>query len=162
MARQIDLATTTYWWVPGLTEPTTAAAVTAGVNISQYLHPSTKVGPTKSDTVSEKGITDVANSDVPIIGNYEGTLVGFRDFTSGAPTANDLMTTVANAAGVSGWIVKRVGFASTVAAAASQKVDKYLFVTDNPIPGGGEGDGYVKVTIPLFQQGTFKLQVALT
>jgi len=162
MARQIDLNTTTYWWVAGATEPTTAAAVTAGVNISQYLTPATKVGPTKSDTVSEKGITDVANSEVPTIGNYEGQLVGFRDFTSGAPTANDLMTTVGATAGTVGWIVKRVGFASTVAAAATQKVDRYLFATDNAIPGGGEGDGYVKVTIPLFQQGTFRLGVALT
>ncbi len=162
MARMVDLATTTYWWVAGDTEPTTATAVNAGVNISAYVTSATKIGPVASDTVSEKSITDTSNAVVPIIGNYEGNLVLFRDLTSGAPTANDPMTTIGAASGVVGWVIKRVGFASTVAATSSHKVDKYKFMTDTPQPSGGEGDGYLKVVIPLLQQGTFKLQAALT
>ena len=162
MARMVDLATTTYWWVPGSTVPATAASVTAGVNISQYVVASTKVAPASSDTVSEKSITDTSNAVVPIIGNYEGNLVLFRDLTAGVATANDPLTTIGAASGVVGWIVKRVGFASTVAAAAAQKVDRYLFMTDTPQKSGGEGDGYLKVTIPLLQQGTYSVEVALT
>lgn len=162
MARMVDLAATTYWWVAGATVPATAAAVTAGVNISQYVVASTRIGPTASDTVNEKSITDTSNSVVPIIGNYEGTLVLHRDLTAGAPTASDPLTTIASASGVVGWIVKRVGYASTVAAAAGQKVDRFLFMTDTPQKSGGEGDGYLKVTIPLLQQGTYSVEVALT
>lgn len=162
MPRMVDLNATTYWWVTGEAEPATAAAVTAGVNISQYVVASTKVGPTSSDTVSEKSITDTSNAVVPVIGNYEGTLVLFRDLTAGAPTANDPLATIAAASGVVGWIVKRVGYASTVAAAAAQKVDRFKFMTDTPQKSGGEGDGYLKVTIPLLQQGSYKVEVALT
>jgi|SRR5665647_1452890 len=162
MPRMVDLAATTYTWVAGETEPVTAAAVTAGANISQYTVASTKIGPTSSDTVNEKSIADTSNAVVPIIGNYEGNLVLFRDLTAGAPTANDPMTTIAAVSGVVGWIVKRVGFASTVPMAAAQKVDRFKFMTDTPQKSGGEGDGYLKVVIPLLQQGVYRVEVALT
>ena len=162
MPRMVDLAATTIVWVSGETEPVTAAAVTAGKNISEYVVASTKVAPASSDTVNEKSITDTSNAVVPIIGNYEGNLVLFRDLTAGAPTANDPMTTIGAASGVVGWIVKRVGYTSTTAMAAAQKVDRYKFMTDTPQPSGGEGDGYLKVTIPMLQQGVYRLQAALT
>lgn len=162
MARIVDLNVTTYWWVAGETEPTTAAAVTAGKNISQYTASTTDINPDASDTVSEKGITDTSNSAVPIIGNYHGTLVLFRDLTAGAPTADDPMTTIGAVSGVVGWIVRREGYASTVAATAAQKVDRFKFMTDSPQTSGGTGQGYLKVTIPMLQQGTFRQQVALT
>lgn len=162
MARMVDLAATTYWWVAGTTKPTAATAVTAGANISQYVVASTRVGPTASDTVNEKSITDTSNCVVPIIGNYEGMLVLHRDLTSGAPTSNDPLTTIGATSGVVGWLVKRVGYASTVAAAAGQKVDMFLFMTDTPQKSGGEGDGYLKVTIPLLQQGQYSVELALT
>lgn len=162
MARMVDLATTTYVWVAGETEPVTAAAVTAGTNISAYVVASTKVGPTSSDTVNEKSITDTSNSVVPIIGNYEGTLVLHRDLTAGAPTANDPLTTIGKASGIVGWLVKRVGYTSTTAMAATQTVDRFKFMTDTPQKSGGEGDGYLKVTIPMLQQGVFRTEIALT
>lgn len=162
MARMVDLATTTYWWVAGETEPVTAAATAAGVNISQYVVASTKVGPTSSDTVNEKSITDTSNSVVPIIGNYEGTLVLHRDLTAGVPTATDPLTTIGKASGVVGWLVKRVGFVSTTTATAGHFVDRYKFMTDTPQKSGGEGDGYLKVTIPMLQQGVFRTEIALT
>ena len=162
MPRMVDLATTTYWWVAGDAEPTTATATAAGVNFSQYVVATTKVGPVSSDTVNEKSITDTSNSVVPIIGNYEGNLVLFRDLTAGAPTANDPLTTIGAASGVVGWLVKRVGYTSTTAMAAAQKVDRFKFMTDTPQKSGGEGDGYLKVTIPMLQQGVYRTEIALT
>lgn len=166
MARTIDLNVTTYWWIAGdagIANPdaVSAAVLTAAKNISQYVHASTKVGPTASDTVQDKGITDTANVDTPVIGNYEGTLVLFRDLTAGAPTANDPLTVIGSAAGVVGWVVRREGFASSTAAAAAQKVDVFKFATDTPQKSGGTGAGMLKVTIPLFQQGVMRVETAL-
>src|SRR5665647_1115651 len=100
MPRMIDLNATTYWWVDAATitdfKAVSAAALTAAANISEYVVASTKIGPTSSDTISEKSITDVANCLVPTVGNFEGTLVAFRDFAAGVPTANDILTTVAS------------------------------------------------------------------
>lgn len=161
MARLIDLNVTTYWWV-ALADITDAAAVSAAKltstnNISAYVVSTTTCGPTSSDTVSEKSITDTANVVVPTIGNYEGSLVLFRDYTTGAPTANDVLTTITAVAGLVGWLVKRVGLPATTAAAATQKVSVYKFTTDNPQTSGGQSDGYIKATIPLLQAGTFAI-----
>ena len=58
MARMIDLNVTTNWWVPAatITDPSaiSAAALTAAETISQFVHSSTRVMPTTSDTVSER------------------------------------------------------------------------------------------------------------
>ena len=159
MPRMIDLNATTYWWLPAASitnvAAISAALLTSTANISAYVVASTKVGPASSDTISEKSITDVANCVVPVVGNYEGTLVAFRDFTAGVPSATDVLTTVANTAGVAGWIVRRQGFASSVAAALGQIVEAYKVMTDNPQPSAGSGDGYIKTTIPLLPQGVF-------
>jgi hypothetical protein len=165
MARMVDQAITTYWWVSGdagIANPDspTAAALTAGKNITQYLAAATKAAAMKSDTISEKGLADTANVEVPTIGNYEVTLVGFRDMTTGAPTANDLLTTIGKASGIVGWIVRRTGYASTVAAAAAQLVDVFKVMTDTPQKTDSSG-GFLKVTIPMFQQGTFRTEIAL-
>jgi len=155
----IDLNATTYWWVAAGTI-TNAAAVSAAVltttaNISTFVVASTKIGPANSDTISEKSITDVANCVVPVVANYEGTLFAFRYFTAGVPSATDVLTTVASTAGIAGWIVRRTGYAATVAAAATQIVEVFKFMTDNPQPSAGSGEGYIKATIPLLPQGVF-------
>jgi len=166
MARTLDFRITTFWWVPGdagITNPDaiSAATLTAARNITTYLHPSTEINTAPSDTVSERGIDDYANVVTPIIGNYTGTLVGFRDLLAGVPTANDLLTLVGSAAGALGWLVRREGFASTAAAAATQKVDAFKFALDNPQKSAGKGDGMLKVTIPLHAQGVFRIETAL-
>lgn len=165
MPRMVDLNITTYWWLPeaSITDPdaVSAALLTAAANISEYVVGSTRIGATASDTVSEKGITDVANVVVPTVGNYEGNLVAFRDFAAGVPTADDVLTTIAAASGVVGWIIRRVGMASTAAAVAAQDVEVYKFMTDNPQTSGGTGEGFLKATIPLLQQGVFRTSTAL-
>ena len=72
MARMVDLAVTTYWWVETIANPLapTATEITAGENISQYLTTATTFGADDSDTVSEKAITETAQIDVPTIQKY--------------------------------------------------------------------------------------------
>lgn len=166
MARTIDLNVTTYWWIAGdagIADPDaiSAAVLTAGKNISTFVHASTSIKPASSDTVQDKGITDTANIDTPIIGNYEGTLVLFRDMAAGVPSANDPLTTIGKAAGIVGWIVRREGLASTAAAASGQFVDVFKFATDTPQKSGGTGGGMLKVTIPLLQQGVMRVETTL-
>jgi len=166
LPRMVDLNVTTYWWISGdagIANPdaVSAAVLTAAKNISPYVVATTNVGPTSSDTVSEKGITDTSNAVVPIIGNYEGSLVLFRDLTAGVPTVNDPLTTIGATSGLVGWIVKRIGKASGAAAAAADKVDVYKFTTDTPVKSGGQGDGYLKATVGLLPAGTFRVETTL-
>lgn len=162
MPRIVDLGVTRYDWVPlvgGLTTPSapkvtelTAVGVKA---ISPFVVTTTKIAVESSDTVSEKGITDTSNAVVPTIGNYSGALNLFRDFTTGAPTTSvDLLETF-GVSGVVGWLVRRLGLPATTAYAVGQKVDVFLFMTDNPDQTGGQADGYLKLMVPLLQQGTF-------
>lgn len=164
MPRIVDLNVTTYWWIPStagdLSEVTTAA-LTAAANISKYVVSTTNIGPTASDTISERGITDVANVVVPTVGNYEGNLVLFRDYTAGKPSADDPLTTIASESGELGWVVRRVGKASTEVAAAADVVEAYLFLTDNPQVSSGTGDGYLKATLGLLPQGVFSTSITL-
>ena len=166
MPRLVDLGVVRYDWIPGVAGLTTPAApkttelTAVGVKaLSAYTVTTTSINPTASDTISEKGITDVANAVVPTVGNYEGSLVLFRDYTTGVSTANDPLTVIGNSSGIVGWIVRRTGLPAATAYAVGQKVDVFLFMTDTPIKTGGQSDGYLKVTIPLLQQGTFYTEV---
>lgn len=159
MPRIVDLGVTKYAWVSTIANvaaPTTSE-LTAGKDISAYVVTTTAVGPTASDTVNERAITDTSNAVVPTIGNYEGNLVLFRDYTAGVPTSGtDVMETF-SAAGIVGYLVRRTGKPASTAFAASDKVEVYKFMTDTPQPSGGTGDGYLKLTVPLLQQGSFSV-----
>ena len=163
MARIVDLNVTRYDWIPGVAGLTTPSGpkvteLTAGTvkPLSSYVVTTTNVNATGSDTVNERAITDNANVVVPTIGNYEGNLVLFRDYSAGAPTANDPLT-IFTGSGVVGWIVRRVGLPASTAFAVGQKVDVFLFMSDNPQISGGAAEGYLKLTVPLLQQGLFYL-----
>lgn len=165
MPRLVDLNVTRYDFVPGATGLTTPATpkVTelsaAGTKaLSSYVVTTTSINPTSSDTVSEKGITDTSNAVVPIIANFEGTLNLFRDYTAGTPTATDPMT-IFTGSGVVGWIVRRLGLPASTAWAIGQKVDVFYVMADNPQQTGGQADGYLKLTVPLLQQGVMYLGV---
>jgi hypothetical protein len=166
MPRIVDLGITKYVWVTGATGIANVNApvvteITGGVDISSFVVTTTHVAPTASDTTNEKSITDTSNVVVPTIGNYEGNLVLFRDYTSGAPTASvDLLATF-SASGIVGYIVRRVGKASATAVATADKVDVFKFMTDSPQVMGGTGEGYLKLTVPLLQQGAFSTGVAV-
>ncbi|QAY69987.1 hypothetical protein [Xylanimonas protaetiae] len=166
MARIVDLGVTQYTWVPGvagLTTPSapllTDLAAVGAKNISQYVVTTTDVNPDPSDTVNERAITDVSNAVVPTVGNYHGSLVLFRDFAAGIPTVDDPMAMFDK--GAYGWLVRRLGKAATVALAASDIVDVFLFLVDNVTKTGGQGDGYLKANITLLQQGQFYTDVVV-
>lgn len=169
MARTVDLGVTQWLWLEGEDAianelAPTAAELTVGsgiVNISSQVVTTTDLGNQASDTVNERSVTDVANVVVPTVGNYGGNLVMFRDFTTGAPTANDPLTIIGNEVGAVGWLAKRVGLPSSTAAAASQKYSLWLVMIDTPQTSGGQGDGYLKATFPLLQQGRFAIEVAV-
>ena len=165
MARTVDLGVTRYDWIPGDTGLTTPAApkvteLTIGTAkaLSAYVVTTTSLNPTDSDTVSEKSITDTTNSVALTIGNFDGNLVLFRDYTAGVATASDPMSYFTGA-NVLGWIVRRFGMPASSAWAIGQKVDVFKVLTDNPQQSGGAGDGYLKLTVPLKQQGVMYLGV---
>lgn len=161
MARIVDLGVTRYDWIPGVagiadeTAPT-VTELNAGTNISSQVVTTTTLDAAASDTISERSITDVSNAVVPTVGNYEGQLVLFRDYEAGVPTVDDPLAVIGGEVGAVGWLVKRVGKASSEDYAASDLVDVYLVMIDNPQTSGGQGDGYLKATFPLLQQGRFK------
>jgi hypothetical protein len=158
VARIVDLGVTKYTWVEGddgiadVSAPTTTE-LNGGKDISENVVTTTSAGPTSSDTVNERSITDVANVVVPTIGNYEGNLVLFRDYTDGAPTQDDLLPTFAD--GAVGFLVKRMGKPHTEDFASGDVVEVYKFRADHPQPQGGSGEGYLKLVVPLLQQGLF-------
>lgn len=162
MPRIVDLGVTKYAWVDAIADVTapTVAELTGGTDISPTVVTTTSVGPTASDTVNERAITDTANVVVPTIGNYEGTLNLFRDYTAGSPTAA-IDPLAIFAAGDVGYLVRRVGKAHDVAFAAADEVEVYKFMVDNPQVRGGQGDGYLKATIPLLQQGQFSVKATV-
>lgn len=165
MPRIVDLNVTRYDFVPGATGLTTPNApkvteLSAGTTkaLSPYVVTTTSLNPTASDTVTEKGITDTSNAVVPTIANFEGSLVLFRDFTAGTATANDPLT-IFTGSGIVGWIVRRLGLPASTAWAVGQKVDVFYVMSDSPQQSGGQADGYLKLTVPLLQQGVMYLGV---
>ena len=163
MPRMVDLGITKYSWVTTIANiaAPTVTELTAGKDISPYVVTTTAVGPTASDTVNERAITDTSNAVVPTIGNYEGNLVLFRDYTAGVPTTGtDVMETF-SAAGILGYLVRRVGKPASTAFASADVVEVYKFLTDTPQPSGGQGDGYLKLTVPLLQQGQFNVKATV-
>ena len=161
MARLIDLAVTKVAWVATIANvaaPAAATELNAGTtrDLGPYLTTNYSVGMEDSDTVSERSITESAEIQVPTIQKYAGMLELFRDFSAGAPTATDFTAWFAGA-NETGYIVRRVGLASTTAFASGQKLEVYKFVADPPKLTGGTGSGYVKGTVKLLPQGVFSL-----
>lgn len=167
MPRIVDLGVTRYDWIPGVAGLTTPNApklteltATGAKAISPFVLTTTSVNPTASDTVSEKGITDVSNAVVPTIGNYEGALNLFRDFTAGKPTAATDLASVFTQGAV-GWLVRRIGKAASDPLVVGDVVDVFLFMVDAVSKTGGQGEGYLKLNVTLLQQGSFALDKAI-
>lgn len=161
MARLIDLGVVKVAWVATIVDvaaPAASAELNAGTtkDLGVYLTTNYKVGMEDSDTVSERSVTETAEIQVPTIQKYSGMLELFRDFTTGAPTANDFTSWFAGASEL-GYLVRRVGLPSSTAFASGQKMEVYKFIADPPHLTGGTGSGYVKGTVKLLPQGVFSL-----
>lgn len=164
MARMVDLAVVRYDWVEDIADPLdpTVAELNAGENISQYLTTNTSFGAEDPDTVSERGITDTVQIDVPTIEKVAATLEFFRDITlgTGALTADDL-TNIFTGANEQGYLVRRLGLPHTTAYAAAQTVEIGKFIASKPKIRGGEGTGYLKASVKLNQAGFYEFGVVV-
>lgn len=167
MPRLVDLGVTRWDWVPGdspfadPSHPTVAEMSQSGaVNLSPYVVTTSTMNATASDTVNERSIAETANVVVPTVANYEGTLTLFRDYDAGVPTENDPFDLFTEA-GIFGWLVRRLGKPSDAVHAADDRVDVFKVMTDNPQASGGAGDGYLKVTVPMLQQGFMRLNTTI-
>lgn len=155
---------TTIWWITDATynpDAPSAAKLTTATNISCAIVSGYTLNATDSDTDDSTSICDASNAGVPTFYNYEGNLTFFRDADLVTATTDFAKAFAFFKAGKStGFLVRRVGYLSTVAAAAGQKVSSYKFISDNPQDVVEDG-GPVQYTVPFLSQGKMALNVTL-
>jgi len=156
---------TAIWWIDGATAwdvnaPSTALLTTAR-NISCAVVAGYTLGVTDSDKDNSKSICDSANIDVPTRYNYDGTFTFFRD-ADNAATTSDFAKALAffKTGKAAGWIVRRIGYSSTFAAAVGQKVSSFKFISDIPQDVVNDG-GPIQYTVKFLQQGSMGLNKTL-
>lgn len=162
------ISKTTYWWV---TDPTynpdvpSAALLTTAANISCAIVEGSKCGPIKSDVDNSASICDTSHVETPTFYNYEAMLSFFREGDL-ANTTSDFYKAfqffkAGTAAGLQvGYLVKRVGYVSSAAAAVGQAVSSYKFIPDNP-KDVDDGTAPIKFDVTFKKQGKMSLFVAL-
>jgi len=136
----------------------TAAELTAvgAINISQAVTRGYTLNPTDSDTDDTASIVDTGNVQTRLLDNYEGELTMFRD-------ADETDTTsVYNVAfeyfkepDQRFFVYRRLGKKSSVAVAAADTVEGFLFSNDRTRSVDGGDNGPVQFTVPLLSQGTY-------
>lgn len=131
------------------------AELTAGIDAgNQIVASDFKLGPTKSDTVDEKSISQSGKPKVFTDSNYEASLTSFRDYdATGKPTATatgvvgDGVYQALKTKGSTVYVVKR--FTSKNASepfAVGDPVQVYELLMDNP--ADAEASGYIKAHHP--------------
>lgn len=110
-----------------------AALFSDATNISCAIETGYKLNPTKSDTNNKKSICEDANVETAVRYNYEGDLTFFREGDM-AETASAFAIAFAFFGTVrkTGYLVRRVGFKSSVPIAVGHKVDSFKFISDYP------------------------------
>ena len=156
---------TTIWWVPESANwnplVPSAALLTAARNISCAVVSGYTLNATDSDVDDSTSICDGANVELPTYYNYEANITFFRDSDPTNITSDYYKAFNFFKAGRQpGWLVRRVGYLSTVAAAATQVVSSYKVISDYPQDVVEDG-GPVEFTVPFFPQGNMDLNRAL-
>lgn len=156
---------TAIWWVPDSVtwnpDLPSAALLTAARNISCAIVSGYTLNATDSDTDDSTSICDGANSGVPTFYNYEANITFFRDADVAATTSDFAKAFAFFKAGkAGGYLVRRVGYLSTVAAAVGHKVSSYKVISDNP-QDNAEDNGPVQYTVPFLPQGRMALTKTL-
>jgi len=161
----VDLGITRVWWVTDAAfnpAAPTATLITAGKDLSTYLLPDYEFSADASTTISERDITATAEADTPTIGQIKASLHLFRSYTVGTGVVDPIGDLEAAFVGLpTGWLVRRTGPAQSVAIAATQKVEIANFIADVPQKTGGQGTGFLKLTVPLLPQGLYYPSVAV-
>ena len=120
------------------------------------------LNPTDSDTDDSASICDSGNVENRLYDNYEGEFTMFRDADV------DDATSIFNQAfeyfkepDRRFYIVRRVGKRNTVAAAAGDEIEAFLFTNDHIRSVDGGDDGPIQFTVPLLQQGQYTGYITL-
>lgn len=163
-SRFVDLGVTRMAWVTTVAAfpALTATEVTGGVDLTNYLLTDYKVGMTGSKSVNEMGVGDLADINVPTIKTYAGSLHLFRSLlATGLSATDDPFATFAGN-NETGYFVRRIGPAKTAPFTTGDVVEAYKFIADSPEIDGGTGNGFLKMTVPLFSIGIFAQKITLT
>lgn len=172
MAKMLSPKTTIWWidstgsFVPGTpTASALLADITSGkaVNISCAIVTGYTLNPTESDTDDSKTICDAANSKNRGLANYEADL---NFYVEADPVANTTSVFLAawnlfRAKGATGTLVRRVGYLSSVAPAATQLVDIFTVQSDNSRIIEADAGGPIQFKVPFLPQGYMITNVAL-
>lgn len=156
---------TTIWWVPDSANwnplVPSAALLTTARNISCAVVSGYTLNATDSDTDDSTSICDGANIELPTFYNYEANITFFRE-SNLADTTSDYYKAFNffKAGRQPGWLVRRVGYLSSVAAAATQVVSSYKVISDYPQDVVEDG-GPIEFTVPFLPQGNMDLNRAL-
>ena len=156
---------TTIWWVPESANwnplVPSAALLTAARNISCAVVSGYTLNATDSDVDDSTSICDGANVELPTYYNYEANITFFRESNLADVTSDYYKAFSFFKAGrQSGWLIRRVGYLSTVAAAATQVISSYKVISDYPQDVIEDG-GPIEFTVPFLPQGNMDLNRAL-
>lgn len=143
----------------------TVAELTAGVDIScRILASDYTLGPTDSDRIAEKELCKEGNSNALGPSNYTAAVTPFRYFGAQGEgsQAEDAAYQLLKTKGTKVYLYERQSNKkSTEAFAASDEVDGYEVITDNPQKPSDMG-GYIKRRIPMEVQDAWLGAVVAT
>lgn len=161
MPKKMMSPNTTIWWLDEDAvvdaHKITVAELTAGVNISCAIVRGYTLNPQASDTDSTASICDEGNVETPTYDNYEASLTFFHE-SDQEDTESVFLKAIElfKAKGARGYLVRRLGYKSTVAPAAGQEYEAFLVQSDNPQTiDGGDSGGPIQMTVPFLQQGDY-------
>ncbi len=174
MVKKMNGQRTTLWWVKSTvwaTPPTTlslatmSAAITGTnmINITDAVQAGYTLNATDSDVQDAKSVGDYGNAKARGAGNFEAELTFFRENDPVTNTTSDYLAAfnLFKAGRVDGYLVKRIGYAKTVALATGQRLSVFRVTSDYPTDIPGEGGGPVGFRVPFGQQGWMLLNEAV-
>jgi len=143
---------------------TPSAAVLNGVNainISCAVTRGYTLNPTDSDTDDTASICDTGNVKNRLFDNYEGEFTLFRDGNSADATSiYNIAFAYFKNVDQRFYVYRRVGKKSTVAIAAADQLEGFLFLNDRTRSVDGGDAGPIQFTVPCLAQGNYTGYVA--
>lgn len=134
----------------------TAEELNAGLNFSCAVVRGYTINPTDSDTDDSASICDSGNVENRLYDNYEGEVTAFRD--ADVDDATSVFNETFEYFKVPDrryYVYRRIGKRNTVAFAAGDEVEGFLFANDNIRSIDGGDDGPIQFTVPMLQQGHY-------
>lgn len=147
----------------------TAAALNADITsskayrISRALAAGYTLNPTDSDTDSSLGAEDSSSAESRGNANYEATMQFFKEKSPLVNTTSAYLKawTLFKTKGVHGTLVRRIGYAASVAPAATQEVDIFTVVTDRIRIIQSDSNGPIQFEVPFGMDGYMNINESL-